>query len=289
MNLKQYEVLNRASLFLEKHNRESKVAEILLQHHLQISRSKFFTMMQERVSQTVMEKFQADIHKHAKTGVPVQHLTGQESFYGRPFSIDENVLIPRPETEELVQHVISLAGQTKDERPVIVDIGTGSGIIAITLALEIPNATVYATDISEDALMIAAQNREQLDAEVTFLHGDFLQPLIDEHIQADIIVSNPPYIARTDAVCLPDTVKNFDPGLALFADENGLAAYKKIIEQSHQVIKNDGCLAFEIGYQQSTPVTALIKKTFPTSEVQTIKDINKKDRIITARNLKFRK
>ncbi|UJL45996.1 peptide chain release factor N(5)-glutamine methyltransferase [Virgibacillus sp. NKC19-16] len=283
MSLKQYEVLNRASLFLEKHNRETKVAEILLQHHLHVSRSKFFTMMQELIPQAVIETFQADIHKHALTGVPVQHLTGQESFYGRPFSINENVLIPRPETEELVQHVINLAGQ-KDKQSVIVDIGTGSGIIAITLALEVPDATVYATDISKEALEIASQNANQLDAEVTFLHGDFLQPLIDQHIQADIIVSNPPYIAKRDAANLSDTVKNFDPGLALFADENGLAAYKKIIEQSQQVIKKHGYLAFEIGYQQSASVSALMKKAFPAAEVQTIQDINKKDRIITVRN-----
>ncbi|WP_449355032.1 peptide chain release factor N(5)-glutamine methyltransferase [Virgibacillus natechei] len=282
MTLKQYEVLNRASLFLEKHNRETKVAELLLQHHLQVSRSKFFAKMQDPIPRTVMENFQADIRKHALTGVPVQHLTGEESFYGRPFSINENVLIPRPETEELVQHMINLAGQ-KDKQPVIVDIGTGSGIIAITLALEIPNAIVYASDISEEALEIAARNAKQLDVEVTFLHGDFLQPFIDNNIQADIIVSNPPYIAKADMKHISDTVKNFDPELALFAEENGLAAYQKIIEQAHQVIKDDGQLAFEIGDQQSVSVTALVKKRFPSAEVQTIKDINKKDRIITVR------
>ncbi|MBY7144741.1 peptide chain release factor N(5)-glutamine methyltransferase [Virgibacillus sp. NKC19-3] len=284
MNLKQYEVLNRASLFLEKHNREPKVAELLLQHHLQVSRSKFYAMMQDRPSRTVVENFQTDISKHALTGVPVQHLTGQESFYGRLFSINEHVLIPRPETEELVQHVIHRARQNKEVQPVIVDVGTGSGVIAITLALEIPNAIVYATDISEEALTIADQNAKRLGAEVPFLQGNFLQPFIDNHVQANIIVSNPPYIAKADAGYLSDTVKNFDPEIALFAAENGLAAYKQIIEQSREVIGKGGHLAFEIGYEQSVAVTALIKNVFPMAEVQTIQDINKKDRIVTVRN-----
>ncbi|MGJ9458210.1 peptide chain release factor N(5)-glutamine methyltransferase [Oceanobacillus sp. CF4.6] len=279
---KQFEVLRWASLFLEKHNREARVAEILLQHHLQVTRSQFFMLMQDPIPQDIVDRFQADIEKHAETGIPVQHLTGMESFYGREFTVNKHVLIPRPETEELVQHVIHTA-ENSDERLTIVDIGTGSGVIAITLALELPHATVYATDISKDALMVAKRNAEKLQANVTFLQGDFLQPMMDETIQADIIVSNPPYIAKADAPSLSDTVKNFDPDLALFAEDDGLAAYQKIIGQAPKVIRKRGLLAFEIGHEQSEALHMLIHEVFPKSNITTIQDINKKDRIVSAK------
>lgn len=279
---KQYEVLKRASLFLEKYDRETRVAEILLQHHLQVTRSEFYMMMQDPVPEAVIKQYQPDIEKHAKTGVPVQHLMGYETFYGREYSVNRHVLIPRPETEELVQHVIKIAKKLNIKQPVIADIGTGSGIIAITLALELPDVKVYATDISEDALKTAKKNAQQLQADVAFLQGDFLEPIINKHIEADIIVSNPPYIASSEKADMSDTVINFDPELALFAEEEGLAAYKKIITQSTQVIKPGSALAFEIGYQQGKSISELIKRAYPESAVQIIQDINQKDRIVFA-------
>lgn len=284
---KQFEVLKRASLFLEKHNREPKVAELLLQHHLHVPRSKFYTMMRDPVPPAVMELFKADIQKHVITGVPIQHLIGHEAFYGRMFHVNEQVLIPRPETEELVQHIIKAAQQHMSQEPLtIIDIGTGSGIIAVTLALELPQATtVYATDISSQALTIAQKNAEDLKADVTFLQGDFLQPLIDRDIQADIVVSNPPYIAKSDEVILTDTVKNFDPRLALFADENGLSAYKQIITSLPKVVKENSVVAFEIGHEQGEAVESLLTTAFPSSTVEVIQDINGKDRIVSAHRL----
>jgi release factor glutamine methyltransferase len=282
MGNKQYEVLKWASLFLEKHDREPRVAEILLQHYLEVSRSKFYMMMQDSVADSIIAKFKEDIKKHAETGIPVQHLTGVESFYGREFLVNQIVLIPRPETEEIVQYLINATERDYDGQALtIVDVGTGSGAIAISLALELPHATVYATDISPDALHVAMENAERLNAKIHFLEGNFLQPIIDEGIQADIIVSNPPYIAKTEK--LSDTVQNFDPDLALFADENGLAAYKQIINQAQLAVKQNTTLAFEIGYTQAESVSSIIEHTFPTSKVQTIQDINGKDRIIAAK------
>ncbi|OZU88455.1 protein-(glutamine-N5) methyltransferase, release factor-specific [Virgibacillus indicus] len=280
---KQYEVLKWASLFLEKYNRESRVAEILLQHHLQATRSEFYMNMQEAIPEAITKKYQADIENHAITGIPVQHLMGYEVFYGRAFSVNKHVLIPRPETEELVQQVIKVAKNSKVKQPVIADIGAGSGIIAITLAQELPNAKVYATDISEDALKTAKKNAEQLQADVTFLRGDFLGPLINKHIETDIIVSNPPYIASSEKAAMSDTVINFDPELALFAEEEGLAAYKKIITQSTKITKPESALAFEIGYLQGESVSELIKRAYPETAVQIIQDINQKDRIVFAK------
>jgi release factor glutamine methyltransferase len=278
---KQYEVLQWASLFLENHQREAGVADILLQHYLNVSRSKFYTMMRDPVPEEIIKLFQSAIREHAVTGIPVQHVVGYEVFYGREFAVNEHVLIPRPETEELVQCVIQTVQQCQQPLT-IVDVGTGSGIIAITLALELPHVTVYATDISPAALEVAKKNAEQLQAKVTFLEGDFLQPLQIENRKVDIIVSNPPYIARSEEALLADTVKNFDPDLALFASDNGLAAYSRIIEQSQRVVWPDSTLVFEIGDTQSEAVSKLIEKTYPASTIQTIKDINKRDRIIIA-------
>ncbi|WP_156291997.1 peptide chain release factor N(5)-glutamine methyltransferase [Oceanobacillus salinisoli] len=278
MTEKLYEVLKRASLFLEKHNREPRVAELLLQHHLHVSRSQFYMMMQDRIAEEAVTKFEKDIQLHAQTGVPVQHLTGYEMFYGRKFQVNEHVLIPRPETEELVEHVIE---SEKGKNVTIADIGTGSGIIAETLALELPQATVYASDISEEALKVAQANSETLNAEVTFLKGDFLQPFINQNIHVDIVVSNPPYIAKAEEEMLSDTVKNFDPSLALFAEEEGLAAYRKIIQQAKEMTGLQ-MLAFEIGHTQSETIHALIQGNFQSSNIETIKDINGKDRIVSA-------
>lgn len=281
---KQYEVLHWASLFLKKHHCEQGIAEILLQHHLQVTRSQFYMMMQEPIPENVINIFKSDIEKHVETGIPVQHLLGYEMFYGRKFSVSEHVLIPRPETEELVMHVIEIEKQRREsERPTIIDIGTGSGVIASTLALEIPQATIYATDISKQALRTATHNAAQLGAEITFIEGDFLDPIIDQQIRADIIVSNPPYIAKEDEEILSRTVKNFDPSLALFAADDGLAAYKRIIKSSTKVMKEKGIILFEIGFDQAAKVSALVQETYPQSEVNVIQDINKNDRIIVAK------
>lgn len=281
---KQYEVLSWAFSFLKKYNREEKVAEILLQHHLQVARSHFYTMMQEEVPLAVQEKFKADVRKHAFTGVPVQHLTGYEYFYGRRFQVNQHVLIPRPETEELVEHVIQQVRKKCFPSPItIVDIGTGSGVIAITLALELSNAIIYATDISTTALQMAKKNAEIHQASVHFSQGDFLRPICEQRINPHIIVSNPPYIKEADKEGLLDTVKNYDPAIALFANRNGLEAYEKIISQTKKLEKfGERLLCFEIGYDQATAVTSLINQQFPNSEIKTIKDINNRDRIISA-------
>lgn len=279
---KQYEVLQWAFSFLHQHHREERVAEWLLQHHLNVPASVFYMNMQEKVPKDMLKKFKADVTAHALTGVPVQHLLGYANFYGRNFHVNQDVLIPRFETEELVQHVIHLVqNQFPDEPVTIVDIGTGSGVIAVSLSLELPHTTVYATDISEKALDIARENAAHLGASVQFLQGDFMKPLYDQDISPHIVVSNPPYINKADYDTLEDTVKEFDPHLALFAEEEGLFAYKKIVEQISARKKQPSHLCFEIGYDQAHAVTAIVKNKFPHSTVETIQDMNGKNRIIS--------
>lgn len=281
--LKQYEVLNRASLFLEKYNREPRVAELLLQHHLGVSGTTYFMNMREEVSAEVVEAFMADIKQHSETGIPIQHLIGSEEFYGRTFSVDKSVLIPRPETEELVELVLKESRNRQNNNNRLVDVGTGSGVIGITLALELSDAKVLATDISTDALTVAKKNAKDLSAPVSFYQGNFLQPLIDEGKTVDVIVSNPPYIAKEERESLSDTVKNFDPSLALFAEDDGLAAYKVIVEQSIKVLNPDGIIAFEMGHNQGLAIKEVLLKTYPQANVDIIQDINKKDRIVLAK------
>lgn len=283
MNRKQYEVLNRASLFLEKNKCEPRIAEMLLMHHLDMSRAHFYAQMQELIPPVIIDAFQSDIKAHVKTGIPVQHLLGYEYFYGRKFHVNKHVLIPRPETEELIHHVLKVVKQI-DTTPIhIVDVGTGSGVIAVTLALEIPNATILATDISKQAIAVAKENAKRLKANVQFFQGDFLQPIIAENKQVNIVISNPPYIAKAKEALLSRTVKDFDPALALFADDDGLAAYKKITDEAQYVLTNNGVLAFEIGHQQGPAVKKIITGCFPSSESLIIQDINKKDRIVLAK------
>lgn len=282
MAKKQYEVLKWASLFLEENNREVRVAELLLQHHLGLSRTAFFMNMQEVIPNEVYHYFTSDIEKHAATGIPIQHLMGYEEFYGRKFTVSEHVLIPRPETEELVQQIIKMVKSYPDKTFRLVDVGTGSGIIAATLALELPQIEVLATDISPDALQVAKKNADDLQAKVSFYQGDFLEPLICQQITVDILVSNPPYIAKSESETLSDTVIDFDPEIALFAEDNGLAAYKTIIAQAKKVVNQGGIIAFEIGYTQGQAIRQLLLESFPQSKVQIIQDINAKDRIIIA-------
>ena len=284
--MKQHEVLRRASLFLKSHNCEAQVAEILLQHHLKVSRAQFFMNMHTVVPEDIITRFQADIARHVETGIPVQHITGQADFYGRTFSVNEQTLIPRPETEELVEYVRDdLNRRLPTSPPVIVDVGTGTGIIAITLKLEYPDAQIYATDISDQALQMARKNAADLGADITFLHGDFLKPIIARKLQPDIIISNPPYIAAEEKAYLSRTVKEFDPQLALFAADGGLAAYKQILRQMRDLTVANSQLIFEIGHEQGPAVKQLIREMYRSSQVEIIQDINRKDRIVVAHTL----
>jgi len=283
-SLKLHEILNWASRFLKENQCEERIAEILLQHHLAVTNAEFYMMMQETIPESTVTTFTNDIKKHVETGVPVQHLTEHEMFFGRKFLVNEDVLIPRPETEELVQQVIEAAkSYPQEELLTIVDIGTGSGVIAITLALELPHAQIYATDISQEALQVAEKNANQLQADVHFLHGDYLQPLIDQSIHADIIVSNPPYISKMEKPFISRTVKDFDPTIALFADENGFMSYRRILELSTNMVKSPDRIFFEIGHEQGKVVKMLIAKTYPQANVDIIKDINEHDRIVAAK------
>ncbi|UOQ94969.1 peptide chain release factor N(5)-glutamine methyltransferase [Halobacillus shinanisalinarum] len=265
-----------ASLFLQKSSREVRVVDLLLEHTLELSFSQLLAYEHDPFPEQKQAWFIKAVEKHVYTGVPVQHLMGEAPFYGRDFTVNRHVLIPRPETEELILGTLQ---KMKLESPVIVDLGTGSGIIAITLKLECPSSQLLATDLSAEAIEVAKQNADTLNADIEFFQGDFLEPIKQQPV--DVIISNPPYIAFSEK--LSDTVENFDPSLALFAEEEGLAAYRTILDQIVRYKLSPSLIAFEIGHEQGEVVKSLIERKLLGYDVQIEKDINKKDRMIFAK------
>lgn len=220
-----------------------------------------------------------DAIKRLNMGEPVQYIVGDVDFYGNIIKVNKNVLIPRRETEELVEKVLKRI-QVFDI-PVIADVGTGSGAIAITLAKKL-NTLVYASDISLKALEVAKENVAINKANVTFFEGDMLIPYIENNIKLDVIVSNPPYIKEDEKI--EDIVKNNEPHLALYAKNNGLEFYDSILKNASYVLKDKYLIAFEIGVDQGKNIEALAKKYLSNSIVEIEKDLSGKDRFIFVYN-----
>jgi release factor glutamine methyltransferase len=208
---------------------------------------------------------------------PIQYILGEADFFGRKFKVDSSVLIPRPETELLI-HLIK---EEKLNSPSILDIGTGSGCIAISLALEIPSATLHALDISEDAVSIAKENAVRLNANVDFIQLDIVNqlPLFKN---LDMIVSNPPYVTEKEKAAINKNVLDFEPHLALFVTDNDpLQFYQVIAEKSKQLLKPNGKIFVEINYQFGKEVAELFRD-HGFEFVEIIKDMEGKDRVIKA-------
>ncbi|WP_413377911.1 peptide chain release factor N(5)-glutamine methyltransferase [Alkalihalobacillus sp. 1P02AB] len=275
--------LNWASSFLEaqKAEWEKPAIEWLLRHHLQISRSQMFMMMHDEVEPEVFAIFCADVKKYSE-GMPVQHLIGYEEFYGRPFKVNRNVLIPRPETEELVVAVLQKKQELfRESRAVsVLDVGTGSGAIAISLALEDAQLNVAAVDLSEAALQVAKENAVHLGAQVNFEISDLLQTPIKSECKFDIIVSNPPYIPIGEKATLAANVREHEPHLALFGGEDGYDLYRRLVRELPLVMNDRGLIAFEVGAGQTREVASMLREAFRHATVERLNDINGKDRIV---------
>lgn len=274
------EALNWASSFLSSPN-SGTAAEWLLMHHLKYTRSQLLKQFNTVLSQEVWERFERGIRLHNK-GVPLQHLTGEEHFYGRVFHVNRHVLIPRPETEELVDAVLAAIEKRFSDRAVRgADIGTGSGVIAITLALE-AGVGMVATDISERALKVARTNAARYKASVQFRKGHLLEPLVAGGDRFDVVVSNPPYVKRSDIHTLAPVVRDYEPRLALDGGESGLEKFAEITNRLPEVLKEQAIVAFEVGLGQAANVADLLQTKLPAAHVAIIKDLNRKERIVLA-------
>lgn len=213
--------------------------------------------------------------KRLEKGEPVQYIVGNVDFYGYLFNVNPCVLIPRFETEELVAKTIEYIKKFFNYQVDGVDLGTGSGCIAITLKKMLENINMDAVDISGDALKVAQENAINNNVDITFYHGDMLEPLNKKY---DIIISNPPYIRKDEEIM--NIVKNNEPNIALYADNDGLANYEKILSNARDYLKKRSMIAFEIGWWQADKITSIVKKYFPESMISVEKDMQERDRFI---------
>ena len=231
-----------------------------------------FALQQEVTEEE--KQFVEEIFKKLAAHIPAQYIIGHAEFFGMQLKVDERVLIPRPETEELVELI--LAENLKDNLKVL-DIGTGSGAIALALAKNRPYWSVTAVDISQDALELATENANAQNLNLSFIKSDCFSEISSKY---DIIVSNPPYISREDQEEVGLNVLHSEPHLALFADEDGLAIYRRIAEDSKDYLNDGGKIYLEIGYKQGQSVPALFMENLPEKRVRTLKDQFGQDRMV---------
>ena len=238
-----------------------------------LSFTDFVFALQHEISEEERQ-FVEDIYRKLANHIPAQYIIGHAEFFGMQLKVDERVLIPRPETEELVE--LTLAENPKENLKVL-DIGTGSGAIALALAKNRLDWTITAADISQDALDLAMENANNQGLTLFFIKSDCFSEISSKY---DIIVSNPPYISRVDEAEVGLNVLHSEPHLALFADEDGLAIYRRIAEESKDYLNDGGKIYLEIGYKQGQSVPALFKENFPEKRVRTLKDQFGQDRMV---------
>lgn len=275
------QMLKNAEQQLDANGSERSIAKILLVDALEMESYEILMRLDEEVEAPKAEKFMANLARFIEKNEPVQYIIGYEYFMGRNFHVSEAVLIPRPETEELVYNVLDIIDEYYGQTPVVrcCDVGTGSGAISVSLAAESPKVTMVATDISEEALEVAKANAADFAPQVQFFAGDMVQPLIDQQIVVDIFISNPPYIPVEEAV--DALVKDNEPHVALFGGNDGLYFYRKIFETVQPILNPErSVLAFEMGYDQGERLSMLATHYFPEAKIEVKQDINGKDRML---------
>jgi release factor glutamine methyltransferase len=248
-------------------------AEVLLMHALQKERSYLYAHSDDELSEIGWIHYGRYLHERMK-GKPTQYITGRQEFYGREFRVTPDVLIPRPETEHLVEAAIARI----KPYDIVVDVGTGSGAVAITLALE-TSARVFATDISTAALCVAESNARRLSSSVGFLACDLAASIRDHSI--DVLVSNPPYVPATDQPSLQREVRDYEPHVALFGGPTGLEIYQRLMVEATRVLRPNGWLLLELGYNSLDPVRAMLEPRW--SDIGMMHDLAGFPRVLAAR------
>jgi len=273
----------RASSFLRERGAKDPgfEAELLIRHCLDWDRTQFLISMMEPIPSDVIERLDTLCQRRAQSE-PLQYMFGSQEFYGRLFHVRPGVLIPRPETEILVEQVLRLADELwqGEKKLAVADVGTGSGAICITLASERPSWDVTTVDLSPEATAIAQENAEQLGASVRFLQGDLVEPLRAAGETFDILVSNPPYIPSRDVDELDEEVRVHEPRMALDGGADGLVFYRRLCEALPQIIKPRAVVAFEVGIHQASDVAALMTGSGVIEEVYIINDLAGIERVV---------
>lgn len=281
-------LLDKSIQYLEKNDiEESKlIAEIVFSHILNIDRMMLFTKYRDDIEDEKIEKIRYFIQKIGREKFPVQYLLNEQEFYKRKFYVDKGVLIPRQDTEILVEKMIDIL-KTKISKnqvhPKILDIGVGSGIIGITAALEVESSYVLGVDISEKALETAQKNKEILKvSNIKFLKSDLFENV--EFKQFDMIVSNPPYISLNEVGIMSDDTLLHEPSEALFAENDGLYFYYEICQKAFDYLADFGYLLFEIGYKQGKNVSGIMKN-FGFKNIDVIQDLAGLDRVVIGQKI----
>lgn len=275
-----HDLINEAKERLYQAGQGEQAAQVLM---VELCRQKDINLYME-MDQDCPEELKVDyleaVHQ-MELGEPLGYVLGYEWFYGYDFKVNKDVLIPRPETEELVGLVLSLYDEhfSEKENVQVFDVATGSGAIGITLNLEEPKLNVICTDISKEALVVASENNERLKASVNFLCGNMLDPLIDRQLKCDILVCNPPYIPSEET--MEHSVVDYEPHVALFGGEDGLKFYRDVFDKAHLVLNQGAFLAFEMGYNQGEALSSLAKEYFPSATITVHKDMSGKNRMLT--------
>ena len=257
-------------------------AETVMAYLVEISqreRYDLYANYDTEMPKDLQEEFDAGMARILKQE-PMAHVLGYSWFYGYKMIVNEDVLIPRPETEELCVEILKRMDRFFLDQETIeaVDIGTGSGAIAITVAKEEPRVHMRATDISTDALKTAKRNAEINEADIAFYAGDMLEPLIEDGVKVDVLICNPPYIPEDEA--MEKSVVDFEPHVALFGGSDGLYFYRRIFADCRKVLKEKAFMAFEMGWNQREAMSRLIEETLPEADYEILKDINGKDRML---------
>lgn len=273
------ELIKQAESRLDDDNKDVNVAKVLFYHLAKKEPHELYLMYDQEVDDELKAQFLAGMEEYYN-GRPIQYIKGIETFFGRDFKVNEDVLIPRYETEELVENILYRIDDyfTDYSTITLCDVGTGSGAIATSLALEEPRLKVYATDISQKAIDVAKENAKNLNADIEFMIGDMLEPLINRNIKVDIFVSNPPYIPQEQEI--EAVVKDNEPHVALFGGNDGLYFYRKIFQGVRSLLNDRALLAFEMGFDQRELMEEALQKYFPDDSYEIIKDINGKDRML---------
>lgn len=269
------ELLRKAEKRIKKVGLEVDVAKFLLMHYANLEVHDLYMKLEDNIEdEMIISAFESGLALYIDDKVPLQYITGIQPFYGYDFKVGRGVFIPRWETEELVERlIIHIDTYYEGESFKIVDLGTGSGCISVTLAKEVENSKVFATEISEDAYKIAQNNNERLNANVTILKGSLFEPLKNEKF--NVIVSNPPYIPDGEAVGI--TVVH-EPSVALYGGVEGLDFYERIISEARNHILPGGLIAFEHAYNKNDELRAIAKKYFPNATINQYKDASGRDR-----------
>lgn len=263
-----------ASLVLS--DEEPRVAVLLLEDLFDMDQTRLMIDGNEEVPDDRRILYEKALEK-VILGEPYQYVTGFGWFYGFKLKVNESTLIPRNETEELVEFIL---GRETDDGKKVVDIGTGTGAIGLLLQKNWSNNEVILTDVSEQALEVAKENAADIGVSPEILRGNLFEPLAEKGIMADCIVSNPPYIGYNERSEMGDSVYGYEPHLALFAEDDGLALYKRMVDELPVVLKQGGMVYFEIGWKQYGPLSAYIEKVWPGTRPELKKDINGNDRIL---------